>query len=154
MESVENLHILYVEDDPAHAEFTIRNFRKHQIGKEIIHVDDGLEALDYLFYRGKYSDHESAPRPELIVLDLRLPKIDGLEVLKKIKEDEELHCIPVIILTTSEADTDISRAYKYHANSYLQKPLDSSSFSNMIGTFGHYWEIWNKFAGCNDAKGE
>jgi CheY-like chemotaxis protein len=151
MESIENLQILYVEDDPAHAEFTMRNFRKHRIGKEIVHVDDGLEALDYLFYRGKYSNHQSAPRPELIVLDLRLPKVDGLEVLKTIKTDEFLRCIPVVILTTSEADTDITRAYRYYANSYLQKPLDVSKFSDMIGAFGLYWEMWNKYAGCNDA---
>lgn len=92
------LVILYVEDDPAHAAFTIRYFKKNRIGNQITHLTDGRQALDYLFCLGIYSDVKSAPRPHLILLDLRLPKIDGLEVLKAIKLDEKLRCIPTIFL--------------------------------------------------------
>lgn len=148
MEKIDNVLILYVEDDPAHAEFTLRNFRKHHIGRQIIHLDDGLQALDYLFFRGNYSSAESAPRPDLIILDLRLPKVDGLEVLKTIKTDENLRCIPVIILTTSDAELDKSQAYHFYANSYLVKPLDVSKFSYMIESLGLYWNMWNQFAKC------
>jgi two-component system, response regulator len=150
MEQVETMTILYIEDDPAHAEFTMRYFNKSNIGKRIIHLSDGQQALDYLFNRGEYSDEEKAPRPNLILLDLRLPKVDGLEVLKIIKSDEFLRRIPTVILTTSEAEADISKAYHYYANSYLVKPLDFVKFSNMIESLGLYWVMWNKYSEQNE----
>jgi len=149
MERTETMIILYVEDDPAHAEFTMRHFNKNNIGKCIIHLSDGQQALDYLFNHGEFSDIEKAPRPHLILLDLRLPKVDGLEVLKIIKSDEILRRIPTVILTTSEAEVDISKAYKYYANSYLVKPLDFVKFSNMIESLGMYWVMWNKYSELN-----
>jgi CheY-like chemotaxis protein len=146
MENGEPLLILYVEDDPAHAAFTIRYFKKSRIGNRIVHLTDGRQALDYLFCLGKYSNGENSPRPHIILLDLRLPKIDGLEVLKAIKLDEKLRSIPTVILTTSEAETDVAKAYHFYANSYLVKPLDITKFSNMIESLEFYWMVWNKHA--------
>jgi CheY-like chemotaxis protein len=145
----EPLVILFIEDDPAHAEITIRNFKKNRISNRVIHLWDGQQALDYLFRQGEYTDPEKAPLPHLILMDLRLPKVDGLEVLEKIRANDKLKCIPTVILTTSEAELDISRAYKYNVNSYLVKPLDFDKFSNLIEAFGFYWVVWNKYPPCN-----
>lgn len=148
MEEGEPLIILFIEDDPAHAEITMRNFKKNRISNRIIHLWDGQEALDYLFRNGKYTDVEMYPLPHLILLDLRLPKVDGLEVLEKINSTDKLRCIPTVILTTSEAEIDISKAYNYNVNSYLVKPLDFLQFSKLIETFGFYWVLWNKYPPC------
>lgn len=145
----EPLVILFIEDDPAHAEITMRNFKKNRITNKVIHLWDGQEALDYLFRQGKYTDPEASPTPHLILLDLRLPKVDGLEVLEKIKSIDKLKCIPVVILTTSQAEFDISKAYQYNVNSYLVKPMDYDKFSNLIEAFGFYWVVWNKYPPCN-----
>lgn len=145
MDEGQALIILFIEDDPAHAEITIRNFKKNRIINRVIHLWDGQEALDYLFRQGKYTDDEQYPWPHLILLDLRLPKVDGLEVLEKINSDDKLRSIPTVILTTSEAEIDISKAYNYNVNSYLVKPLDFNQFSKMIETFGFYWVVWNKY---------
>lgn len=148
MDIGEPINILFIEDDPAHAEIAMRNFRKNRIGNNIIHLSDGQQALDYLFHQGIYSDPETSPQPHLILMDLRLPKVDGLEVLEKIRTNEKLKCIPTVILTTSEAESDITKAYNYKVNSYLVKPLDVEKFSKMIETFGFYWIVWNKFSPC------
>lgn len=145
----EPLVILFIEDDPAHAEITMRNFKKNRISNKVIHLWDGQQALDYLFRQGEYSDPEKSPLPHLILMDLRLPKVDGLEVLAKIRANENLKYIPTVILTTSEADVDISRAYDYNVNSYLVKPLDYDKFSNLIEAFGFYWVVWNKYPSSN-----
>ncbi len=150
MEQGEPLIILFIEDDPAHAEITIRNFNKNRISNRIIHLWDGQEALDYLFRKGQYSDVETYPHPHLILLDLRLPKVDGIEVLEKINMVPNLRCIPTVILTTSEAEIDIAKAYNYNVNSYLVKPLDFNQFSKMIEAFGFYWVVWNKYPPCAD----
>lgn len=145
----EPLIILFIEDDPAHAEITMRNFKKNRISNKVIHLWDGQQALDYLFRQGEYSDPEKSPLPHLILMDLRLPKVDGLEVLAKLRASESLKYIPTVILTTSEADVDISRAYDYNVNSYLVKPLDYDKFSNLIEAFGFYWVVWNKYPSSN-----
>jgi CheY-like chemotaxis protein len=124
----------------------MRGFNKNINGTRIIHLTDGQQALDYLFYQGVYSDKVSSPRPHLILLDLRLPKVDGLEVLRLIKMDKVLRSIPTVILSTSEADDDISQAYAYYANSYLVKPTDFTKFSNMVESFRFYWVKWNKYS--------
>ncbi len=139
----EPLCLLLVEDNPAHAELVIRSFENQRVANKINHVQDGEEALDYLFRRGKYQDPEKSPRPNVILLDLRLPKIDGLEVLREIKNTEGLKRIPVVILTTSQAEIDASRAYDYHANSYLVKPLDFELFTKLMEELGFYWLGWN-----------
>jgi CheY-like chemotaxis protein len=144
------LIILYIEDDPAHAEFIMRTLRK-KISAQIIHATDGQEALDYLFERGMYSGNTKLPKPTMILLDLRLPKVDGLEVLKIIKSEENLYCIPTIVLTTSNAETDIDKAYKLHANSYLVKPLDFNQFIKLIDSIEAYWLSFNTYTKCYES---
>jgi CheY-like chemotaxis protein len=140
----EPLHILLVEDNEAHAELVIRGMRDQQVANRIHHVVDGEQALDYLFKRGAYADPEKNPRPNFVLLDLRLPRIDGLEVLKTIKTTPSLLRIPVVILTSSDAESDIARSYDYHANSYVVKPLDFRSFTKLMKDLGFYWLGWNE----------
>jgi two-component system response regulator len=135
--------VMLVEDNIDHAELVIRTLEDHHIANRIQHFLDGQSALDYLFRRDVYADPEQSPRPHLILLDLRLPRVDGLEVLKEIKNDEELRGIPVIILTTSEADRDVTRAYSHHVNSYLVKPVGYEEFSKLMNDLGFYWLGWN-----------
>ena len=129
--------ILLVEDNPAHAELVIRSFEDHRLANKIIHLSDGEAALEYLFQRGIFSDEKSSPRPHVILLDLRLPRIDGLDVLKEIKSSESLRNIPVVILTTSEAERDAERAYEQHANSFVVKPVDFSRFTDLMKELVH-----------------
>jgi CheY-like chemotaxis protein len=150
METGEPILILFIEDDPAHAEIAIRNFKKSRMLNRIIHLEDGQKALDYLFRQGEYSNPVTSPLPNLILLDLRLPKVDGLEILEKIRKEECLKNIPAVILTTSEAEVDISRAYDLNVNSYLVKPIDFDKFSKLIEAFGFYWMVWNKYPPCNE----
>ena len=138
------LSILLVEDNKDHAELVIRSFRDNNATSRFHHVQDGVEALDYLFRRGEYAAPESSPRPALILLDLRLPRIDGLEVLREIKADGGLRSIPVIILSSSEADQDIARAYAENANSYLVKPIGYEKFLAMVHSLCSYWLSWNR----------
>jgi CheY-like chemotaxis protein len=137
--------ILLVEDDPAHAEIVLRNLESFRLANCLVHVDDGQKALDYLYQRGDFADPGSSPRPGLILLDLRLPKIDGLEVLETLKCDADLCQIPVVVLTTSAAEVDMVRAYKNHANSYLIKPVAFQDFVEMMKVIGYYWLAWNKY---------
>jgi two-component system, response regulator len=141
--SGEPLHILLVEDNEAHAELVIRGMRDQQVANRIHHVPDGEQALDYLFMRGAYADPKQNPRPNLILLDLRLPKVDGLEVLTTIKTTQALLRIPVVILTSSDAETDIAKSYDHHANSYVVKPLDFKTFTKLMKDLGFYWLGWN-----------
>ena len=141
----EALDILLVEDDPAHAEIVRRNFARFRMANRLAHVADGEAALDYLYRRGSFVDPEQAPRPGLILLDLRLPRVDGLEVLATVKADPALAGIPVVILTTSDAETDKVRAYDSHANSYLVKPVDCEKFTVMMEALGFYWLAWNRY---------
>ena len=140
----EPLEILFVEDDLDHAELVIRSLEVNLVANRITHLLDGEAALDYVFKRGEYADEETSPRPHLILLDLRLPKVDGLQVLAEIKADQDLRQIPVVVLTTSEAESDIARAYDNHANSYLVKPVDFDKFRQLMGDLGFYWLAWNR----------
>ena len=123
--------VMLVEDNADHAELVIRTMESHHIPTKIQHLTDGESALDYLLRRNEYSDPETSPRPHMILLDLRLPRVDGLEVLRIIKEEEELRSIPVVILTTSEAEKDVMHAYENYVNSYLVKPVGFEDFSNL-----------------------
>ena len=140
----EPLTILLVEDNLDHAELVMRNLEDFHLANTIIHVEDGEAALDYLYGRGMYADRNLFPMPHLMLLDLRLPKVDGLEVLKEVKNNEALRALPVVILTTSDAERDMAMAYEYHANSYVTKPVDFSEFSNLMKDLGFYWLVWNK----------
>jgi len=126
------LTILLVEDNPDHAELVKRNLEEFQVANHIFHVEDGEAALDYVYRRSTYSDQKKFSRPDLILLDLRLPRIDGLEVLKQIKRDLTLQAIPVVVLTTSDAEKDLAQAYEYHANSYVTKPVNFENFSRLL----------------------
>ncbi|MBW2709806.1 MAG: response regulator [Deltaproteobacteria bacterium] len=137
-------NILLVEDEAAHAELTRRAIRKAGNANRVDVVPDGEEALEYLFNRRKYTDKVKYPCPGLILLDIKLPGIDGIDVLKKIKEDQCLKKIPVIMLTTSDREEDISRSYGSYANSYLTKPVGFKDFEEKIRQIDFYWMILNQ----------
>jgi len=137
------LSILLVEDNEDHAVIVRRSLRTNQAIINLYHVPDGVAAMDYLLNRGEYCDSKKSPRPDVILLDLRLPKMDGLEVLKEIKQLEATRKIPVVILTSSNEDRDVAAAYDFHANSYLVKPLDFGKFTQLMRDLGFYWLGWN-----------
>jgi CheY-like chemotaxis protein len=136
--------VMLVEDNADHAELVIRTMENHHIPVRIQHLSDGETALDYLLRRRDFNDPETSPRPHIILLDLRLPRVDGLEVLRVIKEEEDLKSIPVVVLTTSEAEKDLTHAYKHYVNSYLVKPVGFEDFSSLMNDLGIYWLGWNK----------
>ncbi|MFH0995663.1 MAG: response regulator [Pseudomonadota bacterium] len=137
--------ILLVEDDPAHAEIVRRNLETFRVANRMHHVSDGQAALDYLFRQDAFADPADSPTPDLILLDLRLPRVDGMEVLRRIKADDKLKCIPTVILTTSAAEADMVDAYAKGAGSYLVKPVNFEKFTQMMDAFGFYWLAWNRF---------
>lgn len=137
------LVILLVEDNQDHAELVIRQLAEHQVPNQVVHLEDGQAALDYLFRQNAFVAPEKAPRPHLILLDLRLPKVDGIDVLRIIKETSSLRSIPVVILTTSEVEQDVARAYHNYANSYVVKPIDYEKFCQLMNDLGFYWMGWN-----------
>jgi CheY-like chemotaxis protein len=135
--------VMLVEDNADHAELVMRALAEHQVSNRIQHFVDGQAALDYLFHRGAYANVAEHPYPHVVLLDLRLPRIDGLEVLKRIKESDEIRHIPVVVLTTSDADRDVVRAYDHHVNSYLVKPIGYEAFRELMEDLGFYWLGWN-----------
>ena len=141
--TAEPLLVMLVEDNVDHAELVIRTLEEHQIPNKVRHFLDGQSALDYLFQRGEYAAPVENPRPHMILLDLRLPRVDGIDVLKIIKEDDNLKSIPVVVLTTSEAEKDVTKAYYNHANSYLVKPVGFEEFKQLMDDLGFYWLNWN-----------
>ena len=142
--------VMLVEDNADHAELVIRTLEEHRIANRVRHFLDGQSALDYLFQRGEYSVLASNIRPHVILLDLRLPRVDGIDVLKAIKEDDHLKSIPVVVLTTSEAEKDVAKAYYNHANSYLVKPVGFEEFKKLMDDLGFYWLSWNTNPGGRD----
>lgn len=132
-------NVLIIEDNPAHAHLIIRSFERSSIEVNVFHVSDGEMALDYIFNTGKFEDPDKAPKPDLILLDLKLPKVNGHAVLYNLKNSNELKSIPVIVLTTSDADTDVNNAYENKANSYLTKPIDFKDFIVMVDELARYW---------------
>ena len=143
-------NILLVEDEEAHAELTKRAIRKSGNANRLDVVTSGEEALDYLFNRENYADKSKYPMPGLVLLDINLPGIDGIEVLKTIKEDPVLRKIPVIMLTSSERDIDIARSYTHYANSYLTKPVGLKEFEERIKQMDFYWMIINEPPRCGE----
>jgi CheY-like chemotaxis protein len=143
------ISILLVEDDPAHAEIVLRNLTGLQDRvKCIAHLSDGQQALDYLQRVGQHSDPRSSPRPDLVLLDLRLPRVDGFEVLRRMKATQDVSHIPVVVLSTSEAEGDIAAAYQTGACSYLVKPAEFEAYIELIRGLGHYWSDLNRFHGA------
>jgi CheY-like chemotaxis protein len=128
----------------AHAALITRVMEEEEAVSKIYRISDGKEALDYLFHKGSYAMEEDSPRPDLVLLDLRLPKLDGHEVLTAIKQSDDLKVIPVVVLTTSENERDIAQAYRSHANSYLVKPLGFGEFSEMVQEVSSYWLVQNR----------
>jgi len=135
--------ILLVEDNPDHAELTIKALKQNNILNEVYVVNDGQEALDFMYHQGKYADEKKFPRPGLILLDIRLPKVDGIEVLKQLKDDPQFKSIPVIMLTTSDRDEEIAKSYAGGANSYVVKPMDFEEFMKKVRELKLYWTITN-----------
>lgn len=149
-----SLRILLIEDNIDHAELVKRCFEQHKVLNSLIHLSDGESAISYLKGINEFSDRNANPLPDLILLDLRIPKIDGLDVLASIKDDDNIKHIPVVVLTSSANDKDIDSAYKSYVNSYLVKPLDFSKFVNLINELGFYWLSWNKASfGNNETNG-
>lgn len=140
----EKIDILLVEDNPSDAELTIKALRKNKIINGLLHLQDGEDALDYIFATGKYSDRNIDEIPKIILLDLKMPKIDGLEVLKKIKSDERTKIIPVVLLTSSKEDKDIFDSYKLGVNSYIVKPVEFENFVKAVSDVGLYWLLVNQ----------
>ena len=146
--SPEPVLVLLVEDNDDHAELLKRTLREGDDLVRIVHARDGEAALDYLGLSGASAGREANEIPGLVLLDLRLPRIDGLDVLRRIKEAQRLRPVPVVVLTTSSAPTDISRAYAFHANSYLAKPVCFDHFSRLMQTLSRYWTVWNARPGA------
>lgn len=138
------VEILLVEDNPRDAELTLRAFKKNNLTNKIFVVKDGKKALDFIFSTGSYAHRKAEEKPKMILLDLKLPKIDGLEVLRKIKSDEQTKVIPVIVLTSSEEESDIVESYKLGVNSYIVKPVDFDKFVKSVSQLGLYWLVLNK----------
>ncbi|MDA1015703.1 MAG: response regulator [Planctomycetota bacterium] len=135
------MRFFLVEDDDDHAVLVERSLKRNRVGNEVFRVADGVEALRYLRREGQYSQVE---RPDVILLDLKLPKLSGLEVLTEIKQDKVLRSIPVVVLTTSDAEIDRERAYFNYANSFVVKPLDFTKFRQMVEELNLYWGVWNR----------
>jgi two-component system response regulator len=138
------VEILLVEDNPQDAEMAIRALKKNNLANNVLHVTDGEEALDFIFARGAYSGRKIENRPKVILLDLKLPKVDGLEVLKAIKSDERTKIIPVIALTSSCEEKDVIESYRLGVNSYIVKPVDFDKFVEAIKGLGFYWLLLNQ----------
>ena len=138
------VEIILVEDNQFEAELAIKALEKHKLANKLRHLDDGEEALDFIFSRGKYHDRKDLPQPKLILLDLKLPKVDGLQILKQIKSNEATKSIPVVILTSSQEERDILESYQLGANSYLVKPVNFESFTKSVADIGMYWLLLNQ----------
>ena len=144
MINVDAVDILLVEDNPHDVELTRRALKKHNLANNVHVVKDGAEALEFVFGTGAYADRDIENGPKVVLLDLKLPKVDGLEVLRKIKSDERTKIIPVVVLTSSQEESDIVESYKLGANSYMVKPVDFDKFIESVSELGLYWLLLNK----------
>ena len=136
--------IILIEDNPNDAELTIRALKKSNFLNKIVHLKDGAEALDYLFYEGIYKERIRNNKPLVILLDLKMPKINGLEVLRKIKSESSTRSIPVVVLTSSNEDPDVATCYQLGANSYIVKPVGFEKFASAVAQLGMYWLLLNQ----------
>ncbi len=143
MENLE-MEIVLVEDNPADAELTIRALKKNHFANKIIHLKDGAEAMDFIFGEGAYDGRDTTHKPKVILLDLKMPKINGIEVLKRLKSDDRTKSIPVVVLTSSNEDPDVTTCYELGVNSYIVKPVGFENFLNAVGDLGLYWILLNQ----------
>ena len=144
MHDLNEMQILLVEDNPNDAELTLRALKKHHLANRVHHVKDGAEALDFLFGTGMYAGRSAAAGPRVVMLDLKLPKVDGWEVLRRIKADERTRDMPVVILTSSREESDIVEGYRLGVNSYVQKPVEFDKFVEAVAHLGLYWMVLNQ----------
>ncbi|MCX9011436.1 MAG: response regulator [Candidatus Methanoperedens sp.] len=144
MMNISDVEILLVEDNPNDAELTLRALKKNNLANKIHLVKDGAEALDYIFAAGAYAGRNVGNKPKVIFLDLKLPKVDGLEVLQKIKTDDRTRTIPIVVLTSSHEERDLVESYKFGVNSYIVKPVDFDKFIQAVAQLGMYWMLLNK----------
>jgi two-component system, response regulator len=138
------VEILLVEDNPHEAELTIRSLKKSNLANKLKLIDDGADALDFIFLRGAYADATASFSPKLVLLDLKLPRVDGLEILRQMKADDRTKGIPVVILTSSKEERDIIESYKLGVNSYIVKPVNFESFTKSVSELGMYWLLLNQ----------
>ena len=141
---MKQVEILLIEDNPNDAELTIRSLRKHNLANNLEWVKDGAEALDFLFSTGGYLARNNLIMPKVVLLDLRLPKVDGMEVLRRIRADKRTMHVPVVVLTTSKEDRDIAESYQLGVNSYVSKPVNFDEFVKAVAELGMYWLLLNK----------
>ena len=144
METPNGVEILLVEDNPRDAELTIRALHKRNLAHHLVHVKDGQEALDWLFGTGLYAGRNINHTPKIILLDLKLPKVDGIEVLRTVRADERTRFMPVVVLTSSKEEQDVVQSYALGVNSYIVKPVDFEKFSTAVAEAGHYWLLINR----------
>lgn len=144
MKKNDGVEILLVEDNASDAELTIRALKKQNLANNLIHLKNGAEALDFIFARGVYADRDMFDTPKVILLDLKMPKVDGLEVLAKIRGDERTKKIPVVVLTSSKEDPDIDACYALGVNSYIVKPVEFDNFLKAVSDLGFYWLLLNQ----------
>lgn len=138
------VQLLLVEDNPYDAELTLSALRQKKLANQIYHAEDGAEALDYIYARGKHTDRANKPYPNLILLDLKMPKVDGIEVLRQLKQDDRTKRIPIVVLTSSNEDPDIKTCYELGVNSYIVKPVEFEDFISSVIDLGMYWLLMNK----------
>ena len=139
-----HVEVLLVEDNPRDAELTLRALKKRNLVNNVVHARDGQEALDYLLGEGEFAGRDPYNSPSVVLLDLKLPKVDGLQVLRIIKSDERTKAVPVVVLTSSREESDLVRSYQLGVNSYIVKPVEFESFSNAIANLGCYWLLLNQ----------
>jgi two-component system response regulator len=143
---MDNKVILLVEDNPDDEALTLRAFAKNKIANTVVVARDGVEALEYLFATGAYADRDAREQPQVVLLDLKLPKLDGLEVLRRLRADERTQLLQVVIMTSSKEEQDLIQGYRLGANSYIRKPVDFLQFSEAIRQLGLYWLVLNEAA--------
>ena len=143
-EAIKEVEILLVEDNPNDAELAIRALKKNNLANKLLWVKDGAEALDFIFATGEYSRRNVVNGPKVILLDLRLPKVDGMEVLRRVKGDARTQSIPVVVLTSSKEDRDIVQSYKLGVNSFISKPVEFEAFAKTVSELGFYWLLVNQ----------
>lgn len=141
---INEIEILLVEDNASDAEMTIRALKKNNLANQLLHVKDGAEALDFIFSEGKFAGSGGIQKPRVILLDLKMPKVNGIEVLRRLKEDERTQKIPVVVLTSSKEDPDIQTCYNLGVNSYVVKPVEFDEFYRAVSDLGLYWMIVNQ----------